>query len=202
MLRTRVDLIFSVALLATIAWMGLQARAWDLRAALFPIAIGIPAILLALLQVIFAVRGLRTVSSAQPVMVEQVSGSDKVIAEAVEQAFGHGSFLEEEESIPPETVRKRTLEMVGWILAIALGIVLLGFELGAGLTSLVFLRLRARESWRTSAGIAFATYLFFYVVFDRALSIPLPNGAIADALGLNALDHYLMDPIANLIQGR
>jgi ABC-type multidrug transport system fused ATPase/permease subunit len=201
--RKQADVIFSLLILAIVGWMVWQARAWDLRAGLFPLAIGVPAVGLAVLQLVFAVRGPRVsqaaLSAAAPL---HVSASEAVIAEAVEHAFGAGSIMEEEESLPSDVVRRRTLEMVAWILVMATGIVLLGFELGAAVVSLLFLRLRAHESWRTSAAIALSTYLFLYVVFDRALNIPLPNGAIADALGLNAFDHYLTDPIANFIQRR
>lgn len=179
-----------------------EAQKWDARARLFPTAIGLPAAAIALLQVAFAVRSL--LARPRPAAVTQtvpetISGSDVVIAEAVEHAFGHGSVMEEEDSLAPVIVRRRTLEMVAWIVGIMASIVLLGFELGAALMSLLFLRLRGHESWRLTLGVALATYLFFYVIFDRALSIPLPNGAIADALGLNTLDHYVSDPIANFV---
>ena len=202
MSRKRVDLLFSLVLLAIIVWMTWEAQKWDARARLFPTAIGLPAAAIALLQVAFAVR--RLLARPRPAVVTQtvpetISGSDVVIAEAVEHAFGHGSVMEEEDSLAPAIVRRRTLEMVAWIVGIMASIVLLGFELGAALMSLLFLRLRGHESWRLTLGVALATYLFFYVIFDRALSIPLPNGAIADALGLNTLDHYVSDPIANFV---
>jgi hypothetical protein len=180
-----------------------EAQQWDARARLFPVAIGIPAAVIALVQVVFALRSLRApLAAAADTAPQDVSGSDVVIAEAVEHAFGQGSTMAQEENLAPAIVRRRTLEMVGWILGITASIVLLGFELGAGLMSLVFLRMRGHESWRVALCIALATYLFFYVIFDRALNIPLPNGAIADALGLNALDHYVMDPIADFVLHR
>jgi hypothetical protein len=201
--RKRVDILFSLVLLAIIVWMIWEAQQWDARARLFPVAIGIPAAVIALVQVVFALRSLRApLAAAADTAPQDVSGSDVVIAEAVEHAFGQGSTMAQEENLAPAIVRRRTLEMVGWILGITASIVLLGFELGAGLMSLVFLRMRGHESWRVALCIALATYLFFYVIFDRALNIPLPNGAIADALGLNALDHYVMDPIADFVLHR
>jgi hypothetical protein len=202
--RKRVDTLFSLVLLGIIVWMTWEAQKWDARARLFPLAIGLPVAVIALLQVVFALRGLRAapVAAAAETAPQAVSGSDVVIAEAVEHAFGQGSTMAQEENLAPAVVRRRTLEMVGWILGITASIVLLGFELGAGVMSLVFLRLRGHESWRAALCIALATYLFFYVIFDRALNIPLPNGAIADALGLNALDHYVVDPIADFVLHR
>ena len=204
MSRKRVDILFSLVLLGIIVWMTWEAQKWDARARLFPLAIGLPAAVMALVQVVFALRSLRAgpLAAAADTAPHDVSGSDVVIAEAVEHAFGQGSTVAQEENLAPALVRRRTLEMVGWILGITASIVLLGFELGAGVMSLVFLRLRGHESWRVALCIALATYLFFYVIFDRALNIPLPNGAIADALGLNALDHYVVDPIADFVLHR
>jgi hypothetical protein len=192
-------------LLAIIASMVWQARNWDARASLFPLAIGIPALVIAILQLGFAARTLRAPAASAPSPAparSSVGASDSVIADGGEHVSGVDSLLVVEDDIPPSVVRRRTLEMVSWILAIAAGIVLLGFELGSATLSLVFLRVRAHESWRTSVIIAVTTYLFFYVIFDRAVGIPFPNGAIADAFGLNAFDHYLMDPLADLIQGK
>jgi hypothetical protein len=184
----------------------LSRKRVDTLFSLFPVAIGIPAAVIALLQVGFALRALRAdavaAAPAPDTAPRESSGSDVVIAEAVEHAFGQGSTMAEETNLAPAVVRRRTLEMVGWILGITASIVLLGFELGAGVMSLVFLRLRGHESWRVALCIALTTYFFFYVVFDRVLNIPLPNGALADALGLNALDHYVMDPIADFVLHR
>jgi hypothetical protein len=60
--RKQIDLLVSVVVLAVISWMVWEARQWDVRARLFPLAVGIPAIGVALVQVGFAVRSLRTAS--------------------------------------------------------------------------------------------------------------------------------------------
>ena len=178
MSRKQADLVFSLVLLVVVAWMVWEAGKWDLRARLFPVAVGLPAIGLALLQLGLLLKP---------------SGSRAAVA-APESATL-------EDSIPPEVVRTRSLHMVGWVLAITLGIVLLGFELGAGLLTFAFLRFAAHERLRTSLLIALATYLSFYIVFDRALFIPFPPGAVAETVGLSKpIDHYVMDPVASLIQ--
>jgi hypothetical protein len=93
--------------------------------------------------------------------------------------------------------------MVMWILIITAGIVVFGFELGSAIISFAFLRLAAHEKVRLSLIISLLTYLFFYIVFDRALSIPFPAGLLAEALGRGEpLDHALFNPIADLIQNR
>jgi hypothetical protein len=176
--RKQADLIFSVILLGIVGWMTWEALKWDRRASLFPVAIGVPATLLCLLQLGFAVRGVvRT-----PVVAS-------IPAELVED-------------IPAEVARQRTRDMVLWILGITVGIVGLGFELGSALISFAFLRFAARERVRVGILVGMVTYLFFYVIFDRALSIPFPPGVLAELLGQGEpLDHLIMNPIANLLQG-
>jgi hypothetical protein len=183
-----------------------EAGKWDLRARLFPVAVGVPAIGLALLQLGFLVKpsiARARAAARQPSASEAApGGTDVVMAEAMERAFGPGSASEAEAAaVPPDVARARTLHMVGWVLGITVGIVVLGFELGAAVLTFLFLHFASHERLRTSVLIALATYLSFYVLFDRALFIPFPPGALADTLGLEKpLDHYVVDPIASLVQ--
>ena len=124
-----------------------------------------------------------------------------VIGAAVESAYGEGSAVAEEE-VAPEVSRRRSLEMSAWIFAFAITIVLFGFTLGAVVATVAFLRLASRERWSTIIPIALATYLFFYVIFDKLLNIPFPNGMVADALGMEAFDSYIADPIWRLVTRR
>jgi hypothetical protein len=151
--RKQADLIFSIAITAIIAWMVWDARAWDARARLFPVAIGIPALCVALLQLGLATRALRRVDLAK--------------------ASVSGAALE-----PEPQLSQRTGQMIAWILAMAAGIVLLGFEIGSAVLTFAFLRFAARERVWLSLTLAGLTVLFFYVVFDRGLNIPLPPGLL------------------------
>jgi hypothetical protein len=89
--------------------------------------------------------------------------------------------------------------MVMWIMIFAIGIVLLGFELSAAVTTLAFLRVAAHERWRLSVAISLSVYVFFFVVFDYWLKIHFPEGWIAEALGLQSLDSYITGPIIRLL---
>jgi hypothetical protein len=151
--RKQADLIVSITLIAIIGWMVWEARAWDPRARLFPLAIGIPAFCVALLQLGISTRALRRVDLAT-------------------RSAGGGSL----EAEPHDS--QRTRQMIAWILAMAAGIVLLGFEIGSALLTFAFLRFAARERVWLSLTLAIATFLFFYVVFDRGLNIPFPPGLL------------------------
>ncbi|HYY89733.1 MAG TPA: hypothetical protein VFA49_13120, partial [Chloroflexota bacterium] len=70
MSRKQADLIFSVVLLAVVGWMVWEAGKWDLRARLFPLAVGVPALGLALLQLGFLLRPTRAQTPAARGVVE------------------------------------------------------------------------------------------------------------------------------------
>jgi hypothetical protein len=204
--RKQADLLFTLVLLGVVSWMVWEAGKWDLRARLFPVAVGVPAIGLALLELAFllkpAISRARTAAPDRSAPEAAPGATGVVVAEAIERGFGPGSASEAEAAVAPEVARTRTLHMVGWVLAIAVGIVVLGFELGAAVLTFLFLRFASHERLRTSLLIALATYLSFYVLFDRALFIPFPAGTIAETVGLEKpLDHYLLDPLASLLQG-
>lgn len=199
MSRKKADLIFSLALLAIVAWMTWQASRWDPRAGMFPLVVGLIAIVAGAVQVAYAARGLRPAIAAPEKHAAVMSASERIVADARELAFGAGSAMDEEESIPRPVVRQRTIQMIAWIVGVAASVVVLGFELGSAVSTFLFLKFAAREKIGVSIGISVATYLFFFVIFDRLLHIPFPAGVLSDALGLEALDHYLMDPLANLI---
>ncbi|HZU04952.1 MAG TPA: tripartite tricarboxylate transporter TctB family protein [Chloroflexota bacterium] len=203
MLRRKADLLFSVLVLLLVVWMVWEARHWPLRARLFPWTIGLPTVAIALLQVGLAVRQLvqaRRAAGAPARPVEAPPGEDTaVIAAAVESVLGADAAAEE--AIPPAVVRRRTLAMVAWILGFTLGITLLGFRLGGGLGTLAFLKLGARESWKTTLLLTLATYLSFFLLFDVGLNTPLPAGLLADALGVQAFDTVITEPIKRWLTG-
>lgn len=211
-MQRKADLIFSVLVLVLVLWMFWEGRNWAFRARLFPWTIGVVAIALAAIQVSFAVRKAfvatpAAVAAARPARegaAEAAVGGDgaaSVVGAAVESAYGEGSALAEVD-VPPAVSRRRSLEMSAWIFGFALTIVLFGFTLGAVVATVAFLRLAARERWGITIAIAAGTYLFFYVIFDKLLNIPFPNGLVADALGMESFDSYLAEPIWRLVMRR
>jgi hypothetical protein len=72
-----------------------------------------------------------------------------------------------------------------WIVAFFIGISFLGFKLGSLLLTFAFLRFTAKENWIISAVMAVVSYLFFWLVFDIGLRVPLGSGLIGDYFGLS-----------------
>ncbi len=137
--------IFTLVIAATIAVALLQSRNFGFRAGLFPWVIGIPTLLLALVQ-----------------LAKDVTRPKEARAS-------------EHEAISPEAVRRRTVSIIGWILGCFLAIWLLGFSYAVPLFIFIYLKLEAREGWLTTVAVTFFSWLFFYMLFERMLNVPFPD---------------------------
>jgi putative tricarboxylic transport membrane protein len=132
-------------------WM---SRKFNVRAGLFPWAIGFPVLTLSLIQLL---KGLRR------------RGGRRGEAPASETA---------PPDIPREVVNRRTANTFGWIGGYFLGIWLLGFAIAGPLCAFIQLKFGGREKWLTSLMLAFLTWVCIYGFFDRFLHVPFPPGAI------------------------
>ena len=190
MFRKKIELIFSVLVVAMLAWALWEARAWPPQSRFFPWSVGISVLCLALVQLGIAVRNM---FRSEPALQEAVSHNAQSFGpneEANGSRQGNGDR---------NVTRRRVIIIQGWIVVFFLGIWLLGFKVGALVLTFAFLRLAANERWGLSAAFAVVSYLFFLVVFDFALQVPLGAGLIADYFELNSLDMYLVKPFLGLL---
>jgi hypothetical protein len=188
-----------------ITWVLWEARDWPFRARLFPWAIGIPVLALALIQLGLAVRSALRPERQRAVGGEAALPSDRAVeedrvtprgADAATVAAALTAAMEQPEvAVDPGVARRRALAISGWVFAFFFGIWFLGFKLGSSLLTIGFLRFGANESWKISLIFGVATYLFFLLIFDLALNIPFAPGLIAESLGLQSFDSYVVDPI-------
>ncbi|MGH7797081.1 MAG: tripartite tricarboxylate transporter permease [Candidatus Binatia bacterium] len=124
------------------------------RAALFPLTIGVPSLLIA---------GYVTVK-------EFFTSSRRRIVEV--------DPLASESEIDPALARKRTVSIIFWIFGFYLAIWLFGFTGAAALATFLYLKFGAGEKWPIAVALAAAGWLFFFGVFDYGLQLPFPQGAI------------------------
>jgi TctA family transporter len=148
--------LFTAAVIALLALALWQSRNFGIRAGLFPWVIGIPTLLLALSQLVKDMRGGKKVYDTE--------------ADADRMA--------------PEIVRKRTLTIIGWTVGCFLLIWLLGFPWAVPLTIFLYLKLAGRENWPMTLAVTFCSWLFFYLLFERMLSVPFPQGLLFELFGV------------------
>jgi putative tricarboxylic transport membrane protein len=139
-----------IILLALALW---QSRNFGVRAGLFPWVIGTPTLLLALLQ-----------------LIKDLRGHEKVSEPAFE---GEGAV-----QVAPELASRRTWTIIGWTVGFFIAIWLLGFSYAVPLTIVLYLKIAGGEKWPITAAVALGTWVFFYLLFERMLSVPFPDGLI------------------------
>jgi hypothetical protein len=177
--------MFSLLIVAMLAWALSEVHAWSYQSRIYPWSVGVSVLCLALVQLAIAVRNIFRSERAPK---QGVSSNP--------QSFGHNEEAGHplQDHAESNVIRGRVIIIQGWIIIFFLGIWVLGFKVGALVLTFVFLRLAASERWHVSAAFAVMAYLFFLVVFDVALQVPLGAGLIADYFELNSLDTYLVRP--------
>jgi hypothetical protein len=160
-LKLRPQAIFSLVwLIFFIVWVYL-AKDWRLQARLYPYAIGIPMVILAIIQVILDLKGVeRKQTDAAPV------------------------DFQFSQNIDPALARRRTINIFTWIFGFFLGIWLLGFIITIPLLVFSYLKLYSGEPWGLSIILTAVAWLAFYALFVRLLHLPFPEGLILTWLGI------------------
>jgi putative tricarboxylic transport membrane protein len=85
--------------------------------------------------------------------------------------------------VPGPVVARRTGEIAVWILGMFVAIWLVGFAIATPLVTLLYERLGARERWPLSVALGLGGLLLVYGVFERALGVPFPPGRLLAWLG-------------------
>jgi len=145
--------LFSVVVVITLALALFQSRNFGYRAGLFPWVIGIPTLLLALAQL----------------------GKDMF---GREKPKGSLAAWEIATDVPPEVARQRTVSILIWTIGFFIAIWLLGFSYSIPVSMILYLKLAGKEKWPMTIAVTFFTWLFIYGLFERALSIPFPEGLL------------------------
>jgi hypothetical protein len=150
--------LFFAAIIAVL--VGTAARLdWDTR--LFPWAIGIPALALAVRQLLADWRSAGT-------NVEQG------------EATRYAGVLDipVDRSIPPEEMFRHTVRTAYWILTFACGIWFLGFLIAIPLFIFFYLISEASAGKFSAAVVAGLTFLFVWALFDQLMHLAWPEAAL------------------------
>ena len=147
---------FFVALFTYVVYEAIYGfGAIERQAALFPLAVGIPSLALAVVALIQEAR--------------------RPAAALVETAA-----MAAERSL----LRRRTAAIVGWTVGFFVMIWLLGFITASAVATLAYLKLGAGEKWGLSIVLTAVAWSFFFGLFDYALRLPFPPGQLFLWLGV------------------
>ena len=161
-MKIRPQVIFSLGVFIFFVVFVYQAREWRLQARLYPWVIGIPMLVLALVQLVADLKG---ETKSKP--------SDSA---PVDFQFGQ---------VMDSTVAcRRTINIFSWILGFLVGIWLLGFSLAIPAMVFLYLKVQSGEKWILSLLLTGAAWVFFWGLFDWLLRLPFPEAQLFVWLGL------------------
>jgi len=142
--------LFIVVVFACALW---KSRTFPFTTGFFPWVIGFPVLALALFQLIMDMKG------------KGGTGDPDMLPEA-------------RPDLPENVVNRRTAITFAWIFAWFVGIWLFGFTIGAPLCTFIQLKFGEREKWPLSLILTFIAWAFLYIVFERLLYVPFPEGEL------------------------
>jgi heme/copper-type cytochrome/quinol oxidase subunit 2 len=103
-------------------------------------------------------------------LVKDIVGREKPKAAAAE--------WEVTVEVAPEVAQQRTISILIWTVGFFLAIWLLGFSNSVLVSMILYLKIAGKEKWPMTIAVSFFTWLFVYGLFERALSIPFPDGLL------------------------
>ena len=151
--------LFSLFLVAVAAFAVVSAWRWPFKAALFPLAVGIPLAVAASAQLVLDLRG----------RGERESGP------AVDLQFGG--------DVPDDVARRRAGTLFAWIVGFVVLVWLIGFPIAVPIFMASYLLRQSATGWRVTAGLTAAAWAFFYGVFQWALRLPFETGWLQSRIG-------------------
>jgi len=152
--------VFALCLVIVLTLALWQSRNFNVRAGLFPWAIGFPLLGLSILQLMREFRG-------------KTGGRPR------------GQHVKDEgRGLPSDVVNRRTRDMFGWILIYFLVIWFLGFPIGGTLCCFIQLKFGSKEKWLITLILTAGLWAFVYLLFDRVLHVPFPTGYLFEVTGL------------------
>ncbi len=161
-MKIRPSAIFSFCALIFFCVFVYQASDWRLQARLYPYAIGIPMIILALIQVILDLKGYvpKQSDDAAPVDFQQTT------------------------TVAPEIAFKRTVVMFSWFVGFFIACWLVGFTIAIPLVVFSYMFFQGKEKFVLVSILTVIAFVFYYSLFVKLLNLPFPDGAIQTWLGL------------------
>lgn len=154
--------IFSFCALVFFCVFVYQAMEWRMQARLYPYVIGIPMIILAIIQVIFDLKGVESKKddAAMPVDIQFA------------------------QNVAPELAFKRTVNIFCWFFAFFFGCWFVGFSITIPIIVFSYMYFHGKEKLWLSATLTTIAFIFYYSLFVRLLNLPFPDGMVQTWLGL------------------
>ncbi|MGH7928361.1 MAG: tripartite tricarboxylate transporter TctB family protein [Candidatus Binatia bacterium] len=153
-------IVFSLFLVAVSGYAIYSASGWSFKSGFFPLAIAIPLLGLAVIQ-----------------LALELFGAPEVAAEgAIDAEFSS--------DVSPVEARRRAIATFLWIAAFVFLVSLLSFPMAVPLFLFLYLRLQSKVSWSYSTVLTALTWGAFYALFERLIKLQFAPGYVQTWLGI------------------
>jgi len=163
--------------------VGIASR-YPPEARFMPWVVGIPPILLCLLQLVLDARERRRAAEAVDTRSDLDKGLDqasRIAGRPVEFNIAALPVADAPQMSPEEQVR-RELILWGYFLGFIGGILLFGFWVAIPVFLVCFLRFQAKSSWSTALLLGLGASIVLFFVFERGLKVQLHRGFVVNAV--------------------
>jgi hypothetical protein len=123
----------------------------------FPFIVGIPAVVLTVIQICVDIRLTRK--------AEEADSQEEDFIDIAPDTL----------DIPPKVARARALRFLCWIVGLYLGIWIVGFKIAGPLFFLFFLRYEARARWLLNIALSGLSIWLIFYYFEHLLSVFWPK---------------------------
>ncbi|HEU4353731.1 MAG TPA: tripartite tricarboxylate transporter TctB family protein [Burkholderiales bacterium] len=149
-MHSHASLALALGVMAVSGYAVIAAWFWPWKAALFPLAIGIPLFVLSAAEAAWVLFGKAERSEVQDFQLTRDVAEREVV--------------------------RRSATTAAWIVGFFAAIVLFGFPVAVPFFVFLYLKQQADEGWIFSTVFTAAVWAFFYGLFDRLLHLPFPAG--------------------------
>jgi len=160
--------VFTGLLVAVFVLALVTGRDWTFPNKIFPYAIAIPMLVLAVIQFGIEVKSLVSARSGLTPALAGAPGGPPV------RPPRPGSPVVIEEPIEPRVARERSLKMTAWLAASFLLLWMIGLREGLAVFVFLYLRFSSKESWWLSALLTAIIWGLLFQFFGRILQFPWP----------------------------
>jgi hypothetical protein len=176
----------TVAMLAIFVVLVAVASRYPAGARFMPFVIGIPAIILGVVQLALDARErwqrehhVGDTRSEAEKAEEKVS---RMVGHHVDFKISHEFMAGIGDEMPAEEMQRREIVIWAYFLSFIAGLILFGFWVAIPIFLVVFLRFEAKSSWRMSFGLSIGASVAMYFFFERLFRVVLHTGFVTDYL--------------------
>jgi hypothetical protein len=149
----------SLAIMFAAVGIIISALRWPFRAALFPMVVGIP------LFILSAVQFLKSAFLGGKGHIKEAT-IDFKLSEMEDKALE----------------KKRTINILLWILGFFFMVLLIGFPIAVPLFVFLYMKLQGKEKWGVSLLMTFIAWASFYGLFIKFCDVPFMEGWVQQGL--------------------